>query len=239
VKVLHWYYDIMNLYGEYGNVKIIEKYLKTQFDEVIIDYKTIGDNLDISQYDIIYIGCGTEKKQLVVLEDMRKYIIDLGRAIEDNKIILATGNSWELFGNEINFSDNSKIEALQIFNYNTYIKEERIIKDIIYNSDLIDKYIVGSINKMSSIDNIDSPLFKIKYGIGNNQNDDNEGFIHNNFYGTHVLGPILMKNPYLLEYIIKKECENKNVEYKKIEFNEYEIKSYEISLKELTNVYEK
>lgn len=239
MKILHWYYDIMNLYGEYGNVKILEKYLKTQFEEVTVDYKTVGENVNISEYDCIYIGSGTEKNQLVVLEDMRKYIIDLERTIDDNKVILATGNSWELFGNEINFSDNSKVEGLQIFKYDTYIKEERIIRDIIYTTELIDKEIVGSINKMASINNIETPLFKLKYGIGNNENEDSEGFIYKNFYGTHVLGPILMKNPFFLEYIIRKVCENIKVDYKNIEFNEFETKSYEISLKELTNVYNK
>lgn len=239
MKILHWYYDIMNLYGEYGNIKILEKYLKTQIDNVNVEYKTIGDNVDIFEYDFIYIGCGTEKNQLIVLEDMRNYIIDIGRAIENKKVILATGNAWELFGNVINLNDNSKIKGLEVFNYDTYVKEERIIKDIIYTTDFIDKEIVGSINKMTSINNVDNPLFKIKYGIGNNENEDTEGIIHNNFFGTHVLGPVLLKNPFFLEYIIKKICENINVEYKKIEFSEYEIKSYEITLQELTKEYTK
>ena len=41
MKILHLYYDLMNLYGEYGNVVVLAKHLEDQGEEVIVDEKTI------------------------------------------------------------------------------------------------------------------------------------------------------------------------------------------------------
>lgn len=233
MKILHWYYDIMNLYGEYGNIKILEKYLKRLSDDITIEYKSIGDNVTLSEYDCIYVGSGTERNQLVVLEDMRNYVIDIKRYIDDNKILLATGNAWEIFGQEINIKDNKKIQGLQIFDYIVNRKNDKVADNILCETHIIDKKVIGCINKIASIYNVKTPLFKVISGIPNNENENTEGFIYNNFYGTHIIEPLLIKNPFLLEYIIKKLCENNNIKFNKLEIDEYEIKSYEVSLKEI------
>ena len=44
-----------------------------------------------------------------------------------------------------------------------------------------------------------NPFFKVELGIGENENNDYEGVKYKNFYGTHVSGPILARNPELLE----------------------------------------
>ena len=51
VKLLHLYYDIMNLYGDYGNVVVLKKYLEDQGASVILDKKTIGDEINVKKYD--------------------------------------------------------------------------------------------------------------------------------------------------------------------------------------------
>ena len=50
VNILHLYYDILNLNGEYGNVVILKKHIEDQGYEVIVDYKSIGDKIDFKQY---------------------------------------------------------------------------------------------------------------------------------------------------------------------------------------------
>ena len=55
-KLLHLYYDLLNLYGEYGNVLIMKKHLEDQGFEVELDKKTVGDAIDFSEYDFVYMG---------------------------------------------------------------------------------------------------------------------------------------------------------------------------------------
>ena len=51
MKILHLYYDLMNLYGEYGNVAVLAKHLEDQGEKVIVDKLTIGDKIDFTDYD--------------------------------------------------------------------------------------------------------------------------------------------------------------------------------------------
>ena len=105
IKMLHLYYDIMNLYGDYGNVSILKKHLEDQGFEVILDKKTIEDYVNIDEYDFIFIGSGTERNLDVVLNDINKYKEKLKEYIDKEKVILLTGNSFEMFGKSIDETD--------------------------------------------------------------------------------------------------------------------------------------
>ena len=73
IRVAHLYYDLMNLYGEIGNLKVIEYQLKKQKINVIIDKLSLNDKIEFEKYDLIYMGSGTKKSTLLVLEDLKKY----------------------------------------------------------------------------------------------------------------------------------------------------------------------
>ena len=224
VKVLHLYYDIMNLYGEYGNIKVLEKHLQDQGFEVNVDKKTIGEEKSFETYDFIYMGCGTEKNQKVVLEDLLKEKQEFINAIENDKLILLTGNSFELLGEII---DQEK--ALGVLNFKTEHLDKRITTDAICVSKKFNEKVVGFINTSSVITDNDNPLFKYEY---NTENLETDGINYKNVLGTHLIGPLLIRNPEILESIIKQICISKNVEYKDIEYKE-EKAGYNLVLSEL------
>ena len=161
IKILHMYYDLMNLYGEYGNIKILEHHLKDADIEVQVDRKTVGDTISLNDYDFIYIGCGTEKNQEVVLEDLKKYKQDLIKYIENDKYALFTGNSFEILGKKI-----ADKEGLNILNFEVLKTKDRITSDVILKSKYLKNEVVGFINKMSNIVNNQNPLFDVIFGIG-------------------------------------------------------------------------
>lgn len=234
ITILHLYYDLLNLYGEIGNIKILCRHLSDQNVEYTLDNKTVGDDIDFSKYDFIYMGSGTEKNQIVALNDIIRYKNDLKTAIENNAVILATGNSYEIFGQYIMDAQQNKIEALNIFNYYAKRDTDRITSDIIYSADFLENKIIDFINKMSRIYNIEHHLFKAEFGIGDNDQKDFEGIRHLNFFGTSVIGPILVRNPHFLAYLIKLICNSKDSGFKHREVNyEYEQKAYETTLREL------
>lgn len=223
-KILHLYYDIMNLYGEYGNVKILKRHIEDQNEEVQLDEKTIGDNFKINDYDFIYIGAGTEKNQKVVLEDLKKHKEEIKKYIEEDRLFLATGNSYEMFGKKID-----EEEALGIFDFEVSRMKDRITSDVIYRSKYFNKKVVGFVNKTSNIVHNINPLFEVEFGIGQNENKDYEGVKYKNFYGTYISGPIMVRNPDVLKTFMKLLCK----EYKDIEY-ENENKGYELVLMELS-----
>lgn len=227
IRILHLYYDIMNLYGEYGNIKVLERHLIDQGANTFVDKKSIGDEFDFKDYDFIYIGSGTENNQEFVLKDLMKRKENLKEYIENAGYALLTGNSFELLGKTIDDK-----EALNIFDFETKITEERTTSDIICSSEILENKIIGFINSMSIVYNNDKPLFKILKGGVSGSSD--EGLKYKNTFGTHIIGPILFRNPELLKYFVKGLCLSKDKEfiYKDTEYYEEEM-SYKIALKEL------
>ena len=70
IKVLHLYHDLMNLYGEYGNIAVLCRYLEDAGIEVQLDKVSVDDSFNITDYNFVYCGAGTERNQKVALADL-------------------------------------------------------------------------------------------------------------------------------------------------------------------------
>lgn len=230
-KLLHLYYDLLNLYGEYGNVLIMKKHLEDQGFEVELDKKTVGDAIDFSEYDFVYMGCGMEKNLDYVLNDLKKYAKDINLALENKKVFLCTGNSFEMFGKSID-----KKAGLCILDYETVRLKDRVTSDVIYKSKYFETKVVGFVNKMTEMYHNMSPLFEVEFGVGENKRNDYEGVKYLNLYGTHVSGPILARNPEFLKKLVTTVGENidSKFTYKEIDYP-YEEAGYKLVLSELEN----
>ncbi len=234
IKVLHLYPDLMNLYGEYGNVKLIERHLKDQGYEVKVDTKTKKDAIDFDSYDFIYLGSGTERNQEIILKDLARYKDDIKKYIAAKKVFLATGNAYEIFGEEIKYLDKT-VEGLGIYKYKVTQTENRDACDVIMLSKILKNPVVGFVNKMSNIEGNTHKLFEVDFGIGEDIDNKVDGVKQNNFFGTHVIGPILARNPEFLEMLVKHVCSNVDVDFKLKKVNyQNEEKGYKLVLHELT-----
>lgn len=172
MKILHLYHDIMNLYGEYANVSALERMLEKSGVKFTTDRLTLFDNADLGDYDFIYIGSGTEKNQKLVLQDFKKYKDFLVEYINSGKVILMTGNSFEMLGKTITDSDGKVFDGLGIYDFTvTEQNKRRITGDIVYTSDILTKPIVGFVNKCSEIKGIENHLFTVKHGLGDYEKD--------------------------------------------------------------------
>lgn len=233
IRILHLYHDLLNLYGEYGNVCALERFLSNQGAEVEVDKLSLYDEVDFSDYDFIYIGSGTEEKQLKALEDMKNNKSDIRSAYDKGTIILATGNSFEMFGKTITTPDGSRVDGLGWLDIETTVNDkQRTLTDEICSAEFLDKPCVGFINKASEIISKEKPMFVSDFGTGNSKQDKNEGVVKGGFYGTHLTGPCLVKNPHLLAYFAGFVAEKKDLSLKPLELK-FEARAYEITLEAL------
>lgn len=217
MKIAYLYYDFLNLYGESGNIKIISNVLKQNKIKHEVIYLSLDSELDFNSYDLVYIGSGTEENQKIALKHLLNYKDDIKKYIDNNKFMLVTGNSVDLFGKTI--FDEIEYKALGIFDYNIN-QGKRKMEEVYIKGNIIKKNILGFINNNSYISEINYPLF------------DNEGIKYNNFYATYILGPILVRNPEFLKYFLNK-LTNKKLKYDlKIEtkaYNEF-VKNFKENL---------
>lgn len=229
MKILHLYYDLMNLYGDYGNVVVLNKHLNDQGIKTIVDKKSINDEINFKDYDFIYCGSGTEKNEEVARIDLLKRKDSFVEAVNNGSIILFTGNAMELLGEYIDDK-----EALKLVPFETRTSNNRYTGDVIVSNNEIGE-VVGFINKCSIISRgEDNRLFKYIFKDSNLKDNDYEGFKLNNIYGTHIIGPVLVKNPNFMKAIVTKLGlkDNSNFIYKDIEYK-FEEDSYNVTLNAL------
>lgn len=203
IVVGHLFYDLLNLYGESGNILALKKALEDKNIEVEIKQISINDELDLDELDYIYIGSGTENNQIIVLDYLKKYKSNIIEAINNNKFFLVTGNAIELFGKEIVIDENVKIEAVGAFDYYTIRTKNRIVSECCFEFKENNNKIIGFTNHQGIIKDIKSPLF-VKYKEDSDEILLEDGIHEKNFFGTYVIGPLLVRNPEFLEYIIEK-----------------------------------
>ena len=194
--------EICNLYGDPQNAEYLKRSLP--------DATFIRTSLDSKPYfaesrpDIIFIGSMSDSMQEFVISKLSIYKDRLIDLINDNVIFLATGNACEIFCNSIeNTTLETKIDGLNIFPYN--IKIDWFDR---YNGKVLGDFenmkITGFKSQFSMIygDNTNEHFVQVERGIGINKTSKLEGFKRNNFFGTHILGPILPLNPLFCEYLI-------------------------------------
>ena len=212
IKVLHLYYDLLNLYGEQGNILALKRAFKNQNVEIEVDYLSVQDKIDFQKYDLVYLGSGSTENLLIALEDIKRHKKELKKYIESKKVLLATGNSYLLFGQKIN-----NLDALGIFDYYAASSEKMAHESLmeLYQ----EKDIIGFQNREFIVNNKKNHLFKVKEGLCDNLKSEYEGYHEYNFYGTFVIGPLLIRNPHFTNILVKEIMEKNNLIY-----HEYEDK---------------
>lgn len=199
MKILHLFHDLMNLYGDYANVLALERALAQKGSETEIVRRSVGDSLYFSEFDLIYIGSGTERNQKAALEYLKGFGDKLKGAVEGGAVVLATGNSFEMFGRKITDRGKRSFDGLDMFDFITEEGTERIVTDSA--AEFGGMEVIGFINKSSQIYGIKEPFFTVKQGAGNSSKETGAEGIHSgSFYGTHIIGPMLIRNKCMAEY---------------------------------------
>ena len=194
IKIAQLYPDELTLYGESGNIKAITYELNKKdiaYEIIKIDKE---DELNFNDYDFIYIGSGRKSS----LEDVKRRLLpyknDILSYIEQEKIMLVTGNAISIFS----FLDL----------YDIAYFDKRIVLDVMATTSLCKGIIKGFQNTEYLIDSTKNILFNMDNGCGNN-GTKMEGYQYQNFYATSIIGPILARNDNLCNYfinILSKEC---------------------------------
>ena len=205
INIGYLYYDLLNLYGDSGNIKTLLYHLKEQGVDVNIKYMTLNEEKDFSDLDMIYIGSGTENNILLALEDLKKDKDKIKEFLKEDKILLSTGNSLDLFGNYI--IGTQKIKALGIQDY-VVMGQNRIVKDV---------------DSKDSFNNLE--IIGFENHNGHNLSNTSDIINNGSFYATYIIGPILVRNTKLCSYFVHKLIDKKD--------NKFEYKEEDYELDEL------
>ena len=194
--------EICNLYGDLFNVE----FLKRSCPEIeIINTSLKSEPLFATEKpDMIYMGSTTERGQELAAEKLYSYRNRFLELIEDNALILMTGNAIELFGTYIELENEKQIRCLDILP-SIAIRQMMKRYNSLYIGKFADNIVVGFKSQFSHSygDNSDCYLLETIKGAGINPNVKNEGFKINNLFCTYLIGPVLPLNPPFAKYILE------------------------------------
>ena len=206
LKICHLYPDILNLYGDRGNILCMEQRLRWRGVDVVTEGVSIGEMLDASQYDLIFVGGGQDFEQEVLLEDLNGgKTAELKAAIEDGIAVLAICGGYQMLGHYYETWYGQKCAFTGAVDLYTVGGKQRMIGNYMFSCDELDTTIVGFENHSGKtyLGSGVKPMGKVLSGYGNNGEDGFEGARYNNVFATYSHGCLLPKNPKLCDHILQ------------------------------------
>ncbi len=210
IKIMHLYPDLLNLYGDKGNIASLLRRLEWRGISAEIEEVFETEIPDFSSVDILFLGGGTEREVKIVLERLNSKREEIKAYIDSGKTMLAVCEGFEMLG-EYFYINNEKLSGLKILDIRSDRgnSKKRILGDAVIECDGIGN-VVGFENHGSKIDiGENNPLGKVIKGGGNNGESGYEGLKYKNLFATHLHGPILPKNPKLCDAILAAALKNK------------------------------
>ena len=238
LKVLWMYHDVMDLYGDKGNIQVLKKRCLDRDIAIEVDTCAIGEQKILKDYDLLFIGGGADKEQSILYKDLVARKADIIEAIDSKTFVLLICGGYQFFGKYYIDNSSERIEGLGICDY--YTESDPSVGRCIGNI-AIEVNMDGDIFKVAGFENhggqthnVKHPLGKVLSGHGNMYKSEFEGYYDGKILGTYMHGPLLPKNPKLADFIIKKSLSKheSNVELKELD-DTFENKAREVILKRL------
>ena len=206
LKLCHLYPDVLNLYGDRGNVLCMEQRLRWRGINVVTTGISVGEPLRAADYDLFFIGGGQDFEQEVLLDDLAGgKASEIRAAVADGKTFLAICGGYQMLGSYYKTWDGVQCDFIGALDLYTIGCKDRMIGNYMFTCDDIGgKTVVGFENHSGKtyLGSGVRPLGKVVSGSGNNGEDGGEGARFANVFATYSHGCLLPKNPELCDRIL-------------------------------------
>jgi CobQ-like glutamine amidotransferase family enzyme len=207
LRLVHLYPDLMNVYGDRGNVLALVRRAEWRGFRVEVREVTVGDRLVPAAVDLIFFGGGQDREQTVVSED---FVAQKGEAVkasvEDGAALLSVCGGYQLLGTSYTTVDGLQLPGAGLFDVRSVPGPKRHIGNVLVETDL-----GGGPRTLVGFENHSGrtylgagvrPLGRTVVGAGNNGEDRTEGAVYKGAIGCYLHGSLLPKNPWLADHLL-------------------------------------
>lgn len=214
LTLVHLYPDLMNIYGDWGNVNSLAFRCQKRGIKLKIRPVSVGDKLAPGSFDLVFGGGGQDKQQVIVSQDLQTKKDALLKATVAGIPMLTICGTYQLFGRYFKPLLGPTLTGIGIFNAYTVASRQRKIGNIMITSNLAlrtSNALVGFENHSGNtyLADTSQALGKVICGFGNNGSDKTEGCHVQNVFGCYLHGSLLPKNPHFADYLIATALEVK------------------------------
>ncbi|MDR1130997.1 MAG: glutamine amidotransferase [Oscillospiraceae bacterium] len=208
LSICHLYPDVLNLYGDTGNILCLKKRLEWRGIGCEVTPLPIGAKADLARFDLFFIGGGQDFEQEVLLADLHGgKDRALRSAVEDEKVFLCICGGYQMMGQYYRTHTGEQLDFIGALDFHTVGSDLRMIGNYMFTCSEKNgaSTVVGFENHSGKTflgDGV-SPLGKVVSGYGNNGEDGTEGARYKNVFGAYCHGPMLPKNPAFADLILQ------------------------------------
>ena len=211
LRVCALYPDLMNIYADRGNILLLERRCAWRGIGFTVTAAGLGDEIDPEAHDLFYLGGGQDRDQKLCAQDL----VDRKRgalhaAAADGRAILAVCGGYQLLGHSYELGDE-EIPGIGLVDLRT-VREEgpRLIGNVAIEVDLPGAdgplVLAGFENHggRTYLGEGEQPLGRVLAGHGNTGASGFEGVRRGTVIGTYLHGPLLPKNAWFADWLIRR-----------------------------------
>ncbi len=225
INICHLYPDLLNVYGDIGNILILKDRLEKRNIKANIVNISKNEEFKADDFDILLLGGGQDNEQSLISADLLTKRDEIQKYIEDSKVLLAICGGYQLLGKYYIGANGEKIDGLSLIDIVTNSAGEgeiRFIGNTVSKDFMTNEYIIGFENHSGRtiLGEGVKPMAEVVVGYGNNGEDKTCGCVYKNTYGTYFHGSFLAKNNEFADMLITKALEkkyNEKIELEKID----------------------
>lgn len=215
VVIAHMLPDLLNLYGDGGNVRILEQRLRWRGIPVEVRRIQHGEAVDFSQVDLVFMGGGPDREQKLASEQLLAMRDELAAYVEGDGPLLAICGGYQILGRQWLWGDEL-VPGLGLIDMQTCrpgTSADRLIDNMVLESPLAAHPVVGYENHAGrtylgeGVEGFGRVVSSC--GHGNNDDDRVEGARYKNVVGTYSHGPLLSKNPEVADWLLARALERR------------------------------
>jgi lipid II isoglutaminyl synthase (glutamine-hydrolysing) len=214
LTLVHLYPDLMNVYGDRGNIITFRRRCAWRGIELDVQPVSLGDRLNPQKADLIFFGGGQDREQAVISPD---FVSQKGDAVREaagsGAVVLAVCGGYQLLGNSYTTVDGQELPGVGVFDVRSVPGTRRHIGNLVaeVNLDGTPRTLVGFENHSGQtyLGPGSRPLGRVLQGGGNNGEDGTEGAISGEAYGCYLHGSLLPKNPWFADHLIARALQRR------------------------------
>jgi CobQ-like glutamine amidotransferase family enzyme len=212
LRVCALYPDLMNIYADRGNLLLLQRRCEWRGIGFEVTAAGLGQAVDPDAFDLFYLGGGQDRDQRLVASDLVQTKRDaLHAAANRGAVVLGVCGGYQLLGHSYVFGEE-EIPGIGLVDLHT-VREDgpRLVGNVAIEVDLDDagtdgpRILAGFENHggRTRLGPRERPLGRVLRGHGNDGRSGLEGVRRGSVIGTYLHGPLLPKNAWFADWLIR------------------------------------
>jgi len=212
LRVCALYPGLMNIYADRGNLLLLERRCRWRGIGFALTAAGLGEAIDPDAHDLFYLGGGQDRDQMLCALDLVETKREaLHAAADRGAVVLGVCGGYQLLGHRYALGDED-IPGIGLVDLQTVRSDgPRLIGNVAIEVQLDDdqpgrRVLAGFENHAgrTHLGPGEAPLGRVLRGHGNTGDSGAEGVRRGNVIGTYLHGPLLPKNAWFADWLIRR-----------------------------------